>query len=246
MRPVIGITLDDEHARPGVHVLRDDYVRSVEQADAIPVVLAPCLPGDAAPLLDRLDGLLLSGGVDVDPALFDEPPHSKLRRVDRRRDDLEMALVREAVRRDLPILAICRGIQVLNVATGGTLIQDLPSDVAGGERHDCPEPRSRRVHRIEIEPGTRLQDILGEVTISVNSFHHQAVSRVGDGLTVSARCDADGVIEGLELPGRRFVIGVQWHPETFWDHSDSFQSLFDAQAEACRHGAQVGARVSFS
>ncbi len=240
MRPVVGITLDDEHARPGVHVLRDDYVRSVEQAGAIPVVVAPCAPADAVRLLDRLDGLLLSGGVDLDPALFDEAPHPKLRRVDRERDDLELALVREAVRRDLPILAICRGIQVLNVAIGGTLIQDIPSDIAGGERHDCPEPRSRRVHRIEIEPGTRLHDILGEVTISVNSFHHQAVSRVGDGLAVSARCEADGVVEGLEMPGRRFVVGVQWHPETFWDHSDSFQSLFDAQAEACRNGAPVG------
>ncbi len=239
MRPVIGITLDDEHGRPGVHVLRDDYVRSVEQADAIPVVLAPGPPADAAPLLDRLDGLLLSGGVDVDPALFDQAPHPKLRRVDRRRDDLEIALVREAVRRDLPILAICRGIQVLNVASGGTLIQDLPSDIAGGERHDCPEPRSRRVHRIGVDPGTRLCGILGEATIPVNSFHHQAVGRLGSGLVVSARCDEDGVIEGIEMPDRRFVVGVQWHPETFWDHSESFQSLFDAQAEACRAGARV-------
>ena len=241
MRPVIGITLDDEHARPGVHVLRDDYVRSVEQAGAIPVVLAPGSPDDAAPLLDRLDGLLLSGGVDVDPALFDQAPHPKLRRVDRRRDDLEIALVREAVRRDLPILAICRGIQVLNVACGGTLLQDLPSDIAGGERHDCPEPRSRRVHRVGVDPGTRLHGILGEVTIPVNSFHHQAVGRLGSGLVASARCDEDGVIEAVERHDRRFVLGVQWHPETFWDHPDSFQSLFDAQAEACRNSAGSGA-----
>lgn len=239
MPPVIGITLDDEHARPGVHVLRDDYVRSVEQAGAIPLIVAPCAPAHAPRLMDRLDGLLLSGGVDVDPALFDEEPHPRLRRVDRQRDDLELALTREALRRDLPILAICRGIQVLNVAAGGTLIQDLPSEVSGGERHDCPQPRSRRVHRIETEPGTLLRHILGQETIPVNSFHHQAVGRLGSGLVVSARCDEDGVIEGIEMPDPRFVVGVQWHPETFWDHSESFQSLFDAQAEACRAGARV-------
>ena len=240
MRPVVGITLDDEQARPGMHVLRDEYVRSVEQAGAIPVVLAPCDPAHAPLLLDRLDGLLLSGGVDVDPALFDEAPHPKLRRVDRRRDDLELALTREALRRDLPILAICRGIQVLNVATGGTLIQDLPSQIAGGERHDCPEPRSRRVHRIEAEPGTHLNEMLGEEAISVNSFHHQAVGRLGKGLVASARCPEDGVVEGLEGPGDHFVLGVQWHPETFWDQQDSFQSLFDAHANACRNGASPG------
>lgn len=236
MRPVIGITLDDEHGRPGVHVLRDDYVRSVEQAGAVPLVVPPSSPGDTPFFLDRMDGLLLSGGVDLDPALFGEAPHPKLRRVDRRRDDLEIALVREAIRRDLPILAICRGIQVLNVATGGTLIQDLPSALAGGERHDCPEPRDRRVHEIETKPGTHLRSILGEETVSVNSFHHQAVGRLGDGLVACARCPVDEVVEGLELPGRRFVVGVQWHPETFWDASDTFQPLFDAQVEACRNG----------
>jgi putative glutamine amidotransferase len=236
MRPVIGITLDDEHARPGVHVLRDDYIRSVERAGAIPLVVPPCSAGDAPAVLDRLDGLLLSGGVDVDPALFGEPPHPKLRRVDRRRDDLEIALVREALRRDTPILAICRGIQVLNVATGGTLIQDLPSALIGNQRHDCPEPRDGRVHRIETREGTRLRDLLGEEGLFVNSFHHQAVDRLGDGLVASAECPEDRVVEGLERPDHRFVIGVQWHPETFWDHEDSFQALFDAQARACRNG----------
>jgi putative glutamine amidotransferase len=242
MRPLVGITLDDEHGRPGVHVLRDDYLRSVEQAGAIPVVLPPAAPDDAGPLLDRLDGLLLSGGVDVDPALFGEPPHPKLRRVDRGRDDFEIALVREALLRRLPILAICRGTQVLNVAAGGTLIQDLPSHMTGGERHDCPEPRSRRVHSVAIEPGTRLRGVLGEATMPVNSFHHQAVSRVGDGFVVSARCAEDRIVEGIERPDRRFVVGVQWHPETFWDHRESFQSLFDAQAEACRDGHGAGGR----
>jgi len=237
MRPLIGITLDDEHARPGMHVLRDDYLRSVEQAAAIPMIIPPSSAEHAPAILDRLDGLLLSGGVDVDPALFGQDPHRELRRVDRKRDDLELALTREALRRDLPILAICRGIQVLNVAAGGTLVQHLPSEVSGGERHDRPEPRSRRVHQVDVEPGTRLHQILGESTISVNSFHHQAVDRIGKGLRASARCPDDGVVEALEMRDRRFVVGVQWHPETFWNAERSFQPLFDAHAEAIREGA---------
>jgi putative glutamine amidotransferase len=238
--PVIGITLDDEHGRPGLHVLRDDYIRSVEEAGAVPLVVPSCAPDHAPLVLDRLDGLLLSGGVDVDPALFGEAPHPKLRRVDRRRDDLEIALIREALRRDLPILAICRGIQVLNVAAGGTLIQDLPSTRADGAEHDCPEPRSRRVHRIETEAGTRLRQLLGAGAVPVNSFHHQAVDRLGEGLVASARCPEDGVIEGLEGRDGRFVVGVQWHPETFWNQQDSFQALFDAQVRACRNGTSGG------
>ena len=244
MAPLIGITLDDEHARPGVHVLRDDYVRSVEQAGAVPLIVPPSAPELAPAILDRLDGLLLSGGVDIDPALFGQDPDPGLRRVDRERDDLELALTREALARDLPILAICRGIQVLNVACGGTLVQHLPSAIAGGERHDCPEPRTGRVHRIDLRPDTRLHRILGEGSISVNSFHHQAVDSVGEGLSVTATCPDDGVVEGLEMPGQRFVVGVQWHPETFWDQEDSFQSLFDSHAEAVRAGAPRPAAVS--
>ena len=244
MRPLIGITLDDEHARPGVHVLRDDYVRSVEQAGAIPMIVAPSGPENAPVILDRLDGLLLSGGVDIDPALFGQAPHPGLRRVDRARDDLELALTREALQRGRPILAICRGIQVLNVACGGTLIQHLPSEVAGSERHDCPEPRSRRVHRVDVVPGTRLHRVLGAVEVSVNSFHHQAVGRLGEGLRASASCPEDGVVEGVERLDHSFVVGVQWPPETFWDHADSFQPLFDALAEAVREGAARPIAVS--
>lgn len=235
MRPVVGITLGDG-GRPGFHAMREDYVRSVEQAGAVPVVLPPVRAEDAAALVDRLDGLLLSGGVDVDPALFDQAPHPKLGQVDRRRDDFELALTREALRRDRPILAICRGHQVLNVATGGTLIQDIPSIVTGAVEHDARGPRWRRVHRVDLSAPSRLREILGQDAMSVNSFHHQAVDRVGEGLVVSARSE-DGVVEGLEAPARRFVLAVQWHPESFWSRSDSFQPLFDAHAEACREDA---------
>jgi putative glutamine amidotransferase len=236
MRPLVGITLGDGD-EPGVHAMREDYVRSVEQAGAVPVVLPPTRPEDVPVLLDRLDGILLSGGVDVDPGLYGQAPHAKLGRVNRRRDDFELALTREALRRDAPILAICRGQQVLNVATGGTLIQDIPSLVEGAMEHGARGARCRRSHQVAVT--FRLRQILGADTVSVNSLHHQAVDRIGQGLVMSARCPQDGVVEGLEMPGRQFVIAVQWHPESFWNQSDSFQPLFDAHVEACRAGALV-------
>ena len=214
--------------------MREDYVGSVEEAGAIPVVLPPVDPEDVAALVDRLDGLLLSGGVDVDPALYAQAPHPRLGKVNRRRDDFELELTREVLRRDLPILAICRGHQVLNVATGGTLVQDIPSLVRGALDHDARGPRWRRSHEVEVAVPSLLHEILGQDTLSVNSFHHQAVDQIGEGLAVSARCPGDGVVEGLEMPSRRFVVAVQWHPESFWNRSRSFQPLFDAHVEACR------------
>jgi putative glutamine amidotransferase len=237
MRPVVGVTLGDGD-EPAVHAMRQDYLRSVAQSGAVPVVLPPVCADDVPSILDRLHGVLLSGGVDVDPALYGQEPHPRLGRVNRRRDDFELALVGEALRRDLPVLAICRGHQVLNVATGGTLIQDVPSLVEGRVEHDGKGPRWRRAHRVEVTAGSRLRDILGQDALSVNSIHHQAVGRVGDGLVVSARCPEDGVIEGLERPASRFVVAVQWHPESFWNRPDTFQPLFDAHAEACRGGAR--------
>jgi putative glutamine amidotransferase len=237
MRPVIGVTLGDGD-EPGVHAMREDYVRSVEQSGAVPVVLPPVSPGDVPALLDRLDGVLLSGGVDVDPALYEQERHPRLGRVNRRRDDFELALVREGLRRDVPILAICRGHQLLNVATGGTLVQDIPSLVEGQVEHDGRGPRWGRTHRVEVTGPSRLREILGQDALSVNSIHHQAVGRVGDGLVVSARCPEDGIVEGLERPASRFVVAVQWHPESFWNRPDSFQQLFDAHAEACRSAAR--------
>jgi putative glutamine amidotransferase len=240
-RPVVGLTLGDADQK-GFHRMREDYVRSVERAGAVPVILPPVDPGDVGALLDRLDGVLLSGGVDVDPALYGQAPHPKLGRVDRRRDDFEIALVREALRRDSPVLAICRGQQVLNVATGGTLVQDIPSSLERAVGHDGTGPRCRRTHRVAVARGTRLREILGQDVASVNSFHHQSVDAVGEGLVVSARCPEDGVVEGLEMPSRAFVLAVQWHPESFCGRPGSFQPLFDAHAEACREGALVGAR----
>jgi putative glutamine amidotransferase len=241
MRPVIGITLGDGAAR-GLHEIREDYVRSVEQAGAVPLVLVPGLPDHAATLLDRMDGLLLSGGADLDPSLFGEAPHPKLGRVNRRRDDFELALVEQALARDLPTLAICRGQQVLNVARGGSLVQDIASCVTGAVEHDARGRRWRLRHEVEVVHASRLREILGADTVRVNSFHHQAIGRLGAGLVVSARCPQDGVVEAIEMPGRRFVLAVQWHPESFWSRPTSFQPLFDAHAAACREAALVGRR----
>ncbi len=232
-RPIVGVTLGDGK-QPGVQSLRADYLRSLEQAGAVPVALPALAAEDAALVLERVDGLVLSGGDDVDPALYGPPPPATVRAVDRRRDDFELALVREAWRRDQPILAICRGQQVLNVALGGTLLQDIPSELEGAGEHDAPGGRRRRSHVVELLPHTRLRAILGRETVAVNSFHHQAVDRLGEGLAVAGRCPEDGVVEALEAGDRRFVVAVQWHPESFCGEPVSFQALFAAHVEACR------------
>jgi putative glutamine amidotransferase len=228
MRPTIGVTVGYDERRAGLFLLRHDYVRSIEQAGGLPILLAPGRPEDAPEFLDRVQGLVLSGGSDVDPALYGEAPHPKLGKVIRERDDFELALTREAVARDMPLLAICRGHQVLNVAMGGTLIQDIPSEVTGGLEHDPRRERWERAHPVDIYEGTRLRDILKRGTVSVNSFHHQAIGRLGGGLVVSARSGEDRLVEGVELKARRFVLGVQWHPEAFWNREDGFQALFEA------------------
>jgi putative glutamine amidotransferase len=226
--------MTDEDGRQGFHVLREDYVRSVEQAGGMAVLLPPGAATDAAPLLGRLDGLLLSGGADVDPALYGQAPHPKLGRVVRDRDDFELALCCEALRRDLPLLAICRGQQVLNVATGGTLIQDIPSLVTGAADHDPPVERWDAAHDVDLLQGSRLRAILGRETLAVNSFHHQAVDVLGAGLVASAHSATDRVVEGVEDQSRRFAVGVQWHPEAFWRQPQAFGPLFDALVQAAR------------
>jgi len=234
-RPAVGITIGYDHRRPGFHELRREYVGSVEEGGGLPLILAPGKPADAPDLLDRLDALLLSGGSDIDPALYGRPPHAKLGRVIRERDEFELALCREALRRDLPILAICRGQQVLNVATGGTLLQDLPSDLGSMVEHDPKGQRWQVAHEVKVRAGTQLREILGRDIVPVNSFHHQAVDEVGEGVVVSARAAGDDVVEAIEMPGHRFVLGVQWHPESFWGRPEStFRPLFAALTSATR------------
>jgi putative glutamine amidotransferase len=238
-RPSIGITIGYDGRRAGIHEIRHEYVGSIEETGALPFLLAPGKPEDAPAFLDRLDGLLLSGGSDVDPELYGRPRHPKLGRVIRERDEFELALCREALYRDLPILAICRGQQVLNVATGGTLVQDLPSELGRIVDHDPRRQRWQVAHDVGVVPGTHLREILGRETVSVNSFHHQAVEQLGKGAVVSARSKKDDVIEGIEMPDRKFVLGVQWHPESFWGRPEGFRPLFEALTAATM--ARVGA-----
>lgn len=224
---LIGITAGNDPAQPDRYVVRWDYVRSVEFAGGVPVVLAPSGAALHPALLSRLDGLVLTGGLDVSPALYGEAPHPAATSASAERDEFELKLVREALALNLPLLAICRGLQVLNVALGGTLVQDLPSLVGTTVSHDDPErPRTALAHRVRIEPGTRLHAQLGADDVEVNSFHHQAASALGHGLVATAFAP-DGVVEGVELPAAGFAVGVQWHPEVFW-REGRFAPLFRA------------------
>jgi putative glutamine amidotransferase len=222
MKPRIGIT-------PCSRL--DDYVESVKRAGGEPVVLDPS--GDPARALDAVDALLLTGGLDVDPTLYGETPHATTE-VDAARDGFEIPLSREAVACDLPIFAICRGVQVLNVAAGGTLIQDIPSTVTTGLTHSIDIPKDHAAHDVRVMPGTRLAASLGgsipPETCAVNSRHHQAVGRVAPAFVVSA-ASADGVIEAIERPASAFCVGVQWHPENFW-RTGEFGGLFGAFVKA--------------
>jgi putative glutamine amidotransferase len=164
-------------------------------------------------VLSSVSGLVLTGGEDVDPARYGEQRHEKVRSVNPARDATEAALIQEAKARQMPVLAICRGIQILNVALGGTLIQDIPSEIATSISHDDEGARDSRTHEISVEPGSLIATAIGTEHATVNSFHHQSVQRVAEGMRVTAR-SPDGVIEGIESTDRHWwVMGVQWHPE---------------------------------
>jgi putative glutamine amidotransferase len=233
VRPAIAITTSYAHSPDARFELRTSYVRSVEKAGGLPLIVAPGTPDDAPLLFDHLRGLVLTGGSDIDPAHFGEARHSALKRIIPERDAFEIALCREAYQRDLPVLAICRGQQVLNVALGGTLYQDIASQVPGALEHSADTPRWATSHQVELLPGTRLRAILGAAAVAVNSFHHQAVKQVAKGLTVAARSPVDGIVEGLESRSQRFMLAVQWHPEDFYGHATTFEPLFAALVAAC-------------
>jgi putative glutamine amidotransferase len=169
-------------------------------------------------VIDGIDGLLLTGGEDLAPARYGEAPHPSVVDVDPARDEFEIALVGEARRRNLPILGICRGIQVLNVALGGTLVQDIPSERPGALAHEAGTARAARAHDVEVEPGSRLASALGATRLAVNSSHHQSVDRPAPRLRITARSD-DGIVEGLETDRHDpwYAVGVQWHPEDLVD-----------------------------
>ena len=208
------------------------YVTALENAGLVPLIVPP-LSNDRAPaaVLDSVSGLVLTGGEDVDPARYGEQRHEKVRSVNPARDATEAALVEEAKARGLPVLAICRGIQILNVALGGTLVQDISSQCQTDIGHDEDGPRDSRSHEISVEPGSLIAAAVGAEHLSVNSFHHQSVKRVAAGMRVTAR-SPDGVIEGIESTDKRWwVMAVQWHPEEMTESPEPWdRGLFKAFA----------------
>ena len=235
--PVIGVTLDSEapggYARMPWYALRQNYCTAVAHAGGVPLPL-PHLPDLVAAYLDRLDGLVLTGGAfDVDPALFGATVRHATVTLKADRTRFELALLTGALARDMPVLGICGGQQLLNVALGGVLIQHIPDEVAGALAHEQPNPRTEAGHEVMVTPGSLLHRVVVETTVAVNSAHHQAVRAVGPGVVVSARAP-DGVIEAIEVPARRFCLGVQWHPEYEITPADSrlFAALVQAAALA--------------
>lgn len=244
-------------SRPRIGVAGSDpaqlrnYVEAVEAAGGEAVALLPGAAGSPEALLDDLDGLVLTGGADVDPVRFGQRLQEGCGvEVDAPRDALEIPLAHGALERDLPVLGICRGIQVMNVAAGGTLHQDVTlvglAPGSHNQRTAAPRPPDDAgVHEVTITPGSRLAQIFGEGRVGVNTFHHQVIDRPGAGFAVTAQAvDArgPGVIEGVEVPGRAFAVGVQWHPERMWRRVPAAARLFSALVAAASRARAPRAR----
>jgi putative glutamine amidotransferase len=214
------------------------YRAALEACGASVVELRPQEPPIS---LDLLDGLLLTGGGDIDPKHFGEKPHPKLGPPDGLRDRFELWLAREALARELPVLGICRGAQVLGVVLGGQLVQDIDSEVEQAERHRAPEGEKLPCHAVEIAAGSLLSLVVKASRVRVNSSHHQANQRLGPGVRRTAWA-ADGVTEAIERDGNGFVLGVQWHPERMWRRAPRQSRLFRAFVEAASGGRHHSSR----
>ena len=230
LRPVIAVTAYRETARWGVwerpaDLLPAKYANAVWRAGGQPLIV-PALPGAAAEVLGAVDALLVAGGADLDPGAYGARPHPRLGEVRPDRDATELGLVREALTSGVPLLGVCRGAQVLNVALGGTLHQHLP-EVTGVEHRGAPGVYTTT--DVTLTPGSRLAEVLGSHAV-VCCYHHQALDRLGEGL-VPVGIAPDGAIEAVELPGAAWVVGVQWHPEEGED-----PRLFEALVEQARSG----------
>ncbi|HEX3270582.1 MAG TPA: gamma-glutamyl-gamma-aminobutyrate hydrolase family protein [Ktedonobacterales bacterium] len=239
MRPLIGITcqptLNATSQRP-MYGLGQSYVHAVEMAGGIPLLIPPM--GDDTSLraiAERLDGILLSGGGDVDPARYGEEPIPQLGLVEPERDELELALARIAIDDDQPLFGICRGMQALNVAQGGTLYQDISAQQPKAIKHDYHSyegPRDLRAHRITVAEGSPLAGIVGEQGYAVNSFHHQAVKEPGKDIKIIGWAE-DGLAEAMLVEDHPFALAVQYHPEELVDSDPAALALFQAFVRAC-------------
>jgi putative glutamine amidotransferase len=235
--PIIGITCSifEVAGRPRLGQ-NQTYLDALVRAGAAPLMIPYLADGILLrTVYKQVDGVLLSGGDDIDPVHYGETRHEKCGAITPERDETELALTRWAIEDGKPLLAICRGIQVLNVALGGSLYQDIQAQVPGAQKHDWyPDyPRNYPAHVVEIPAQTRLAHLLGIASMPVNSLHHQAVKGVASGLIVAARA-SDGIIEAVEAEGHPFAIGVQWHPEELAGEDVHARRLFEALVQACR------------
>ena len=233
MKPLIGMTMEWDDSKVAKYTLRENYCACVAEAGGVPILL----PYDVASVARygaSLSGLIITGGdFDIDPSLFgDKVRHERVRTLPQR-TGFELAMAQAMLAQDKPVLGICGGMQLLNVARGGTLIQDIADTIKGALAHEQPNPRTEMGHKIIIEEATLLHRLVDKKEMGVNSAHHQAVARVGTGLRVSAQAE-DGVIEAIESTQHRFCLGVQWHPEYRVDGADSllFAGLLRAAEKA--------------
>jgi putative glutamine amidotransferase len=219
-RPVIGMCTALERARWSVWdqqamLLPSNYVEAVQRADGFAVMLPPDprLVAEPAEALELIDGLMLAGGADIDPSAYGQPAHPQTVETVPERDAFEIALVRAAIERDMPLLGICRGMQLINVACGGTLCQHLPERVSHEDHRRVPGSFDGSDHDVQVRAETLAMRVIGASAHATKSHHHQGIDRVGTGLQVSATATMDDLVEAIEMPDRRFVLGVQWHPE---------------------------------
>lgn len=235
MKPIIGLTtyIDDKSSSK-LSFLSYSYVNSVVLAGGIPVLI-PIIEDsdDISRYIDTVDGILFAGGEDISPLYFGENPIGKINNTSTRRDFLELELFKKAWERDMPIFGICRGVQLMNVALGGTLYQDIDSQFDGVLGHHPDNiGRDELYHTVKIKEGSRLFSIFNTDEIKVNSFHHQAIKDLGKGLTVNAK-SSEGIIEGVEAQDKRFAVGVQWHPECLTLRYHEFNKLFCEFVNSC-------------
>lgn len=237
MRPVIGIPCQAdfrEGSKRPIYGNNRTYVHAVEDAGGLPILI-PMLRDlhNLEDLLPRLDGILFSGGIDMQPSLYGEEKNAETDEFDPRLDEFEIAVANWALQEDIPILGVCRGMQLLNVVLGGSLYQDIASQRADALEHRRRDlPRTALTHAVKVEAGSMMEQVLGTQDLRINSLHHQAVKDPGKGVYISGRAE-DGIAELMEVPGHRFLLGVQGHPEEIYGQVAPFSRLFTAFVQAC-------------
>jgi putative glutamine amidotransferase len=236
MKPLIGINVDIEPGPPAQAQLLADYIDAIVKAGGIPVLLPPVPDQDIPQVLSHLSGLMMTGGPDYCPSNYGEEAHESVHLMPAERDKFDRKLLTEVLKNtEIPILGVCAGCQLLSIVLGGSLIQDIKSELPQSSiKHSNnkePYRNGQNFHEVRIEPGSRLFQLYGAPRVNVPTSHHQAIRKLGEGLKATAFCD-DGIIEGVELPSRSFTVGVQWHPERDFDTS---KALFE---DFVRHAQQ--------